>query len=94
MRRRRQRCTWSRTSKLSAGSNGGEGGREERRGVKPLRRESGPCTRLGRQHLRHNMVHITVKMLMVPFVTMTLRISAKLDVKESGFYASEVVKDG
>ena len=78
--------TWSRTSKLSAGSNGGEGGLEERRGVKPLRRERGPCTRLGRQHLRHNIT--------VPFVTMTLRISAKLDVKESGFYASEVVKDG
>ena len=94
MRRRRQRCTWSRTSKLSAGSNGGEGGLEERRGVKPLRRERGPCTRLGCQYLRHNMVPILVKVLMVPFLTMTLRTSAKLVVKESRFYASKMVEDG
>ena len=86
--------TWSRTRKIRAGSRGGEREREERRGVKPLRRERGPCTRLGCQYLRHNVVPILVKVLMVPFLTMTLRTSAKLVVKESRFYASKMVEDG
>ena len=63
---------------MRAGSNVGEGGREESRGAKPLIRERGPWTFAPQ-----------FKMLMASSMTTTSRIQANLRILESSKYASQ-----